>query len=318
MNLQCSEPRAFYPSARIIKHTSVVDPEHKTYPRELFTIVGNLHRFVLSEFNTHRAFSRNSASSRAIPVNKQIDLVRSAYVEPVHWGENRPGMSAENLISEGDIAAARGIWYDAMSSAVDFATRLKDLNVHKQVVNRLLEPFLPHTVIFTTDKVSLEHFFSLRCHPEAQPEIRAFAEEVKTVVNNSTPTVLRPGEVHLPFSDKVYFWDEVFNLQSTAPDVDEYMYSPPIYNSVSSCARVSYLGHEKDQTEESQEKLFWKLFRNKHISPFEHIAVALSGNTKLSAKIRKDILRVKLPPRQNYSTAFLQLRKVIERRNLPV
>jgi len=303
---------AFYPSAKIIKHSITFDPQNLTYPRELFTISGNIHRFVLSEFNTHRAFSRNSASSRAIPTQKMIDLVCNSFVEPVSWGENRPGMSAENLISSDQIEAGRAIWYNAMSAAVAFASQLKDLNVHKQIVNRILEPFLPHTVVFTCDKIGLNHFLSLRCHPDAQPEIKAFAEELKTAVEKSIPENLSPGGIHLPFDDSKLSWKELLNKQFTG-DKDEYMYSPPIYNSVSTCARYSYLGHEKNQSPESQEKLFWQLFKSRHLSPFEHPAIALSGNSKLAAEIRREIIGVKLAPRQNYSPSFLQLRKILER-----
>ncbi|CAB4142341.1 THY1 Predicted alternative thymidylate synthase [uncultured Caudovirales phage] len=309
-----SEPTGFYPSTRIIKHTITHDPGNRTHPRELITIAGNIHRFVLSEFNTHRAFSRNSASSRAIPVEKQIDLVRNAFVEPLSWGENKPGMSAEKLISDTDLQTARQIWYDAMSAAVEHASRLKDLNVHKQIVNRILEPFLPHTIIFTADRSGLNHFLALRTHPAAQPEIQAFAFELKRTLENSVPQMLKPGELHLPFSEKTYHWEEVFNLQFTG-DREEFMYSDPIYNSVATCARLSYLNHEKDQKSEDQERLFWSLFKNRHLSPFEHVAVALSGNSKISGEIRQKILSVKAPPRQNYTTAYLQLRKLIERVN---
>jgi len=307
----------FRPSAQVIKHSLLRCPINGS-TKELLTFSGSFHRYILSEFNTHRTFSRNSASSRAIPTHKMIDLVRTANLEPLSWGENTRGMSATQDVTPEVTALGRATWAESRKFAIQCAEYLVSLNIHKQVVNRILEPYLPHTVIFTADRIALQDFFRLRISPGAQPEIREFAIAVRDALCNSRPQELSEGQVHLPFVDKLYSWDEVLNKQFV-PDSpessygrDEYMYSQPIYNSVATCARYSYLGHEKNQTDENNEKLFWSLHSNGHWSPFEHVAVAMSVNDKLAKAIRRKVLGHASPPRQNFHPAFLQLRKLIE------
>ncbi len=315
----------FQPSAKVIKH-SILRSKRNGSTRELITLSGNFHRFILSEFNTHRAFSRNSASSRAIPTAKMIELAETANVEPLSWGENTRGMSATSEVTPDVTANGRACWGESRKFAVQCAEYLASLNIHKQVVNRILEPFLPHTVVFTTDRNSLWEFFNLRISPHAQPEIREFAIAVRNAFAKSIPQELKPGYLHLPFVDEVFHFDEVLNKQLVEQDQyssfnrEEFMYSKPIYNSVAMCARYSYLGHEKNQTDESNEKLFWSLHQNGHWSPFEHIAIACDADDKEAKEIRQRILGTKLPMRQNYHPSYLQLRKILEkeRRGIPM
>jgi thymidylate synthase ThyX len=308
----------FKPSAWIAKH-SLLPALGPANSRELFTIVGNMHRFILAEFNTHRSFSRNSASSRAIPSKVLINLAETANVYPLEWGSNCKGMSAVTQILPHEEQFSRRVWDELRNSCVTAAKVLATVNIHKQVLNRTLELFLPHCVIFTTDRKGLNDFFELRISPNAQPEIREFAIAVREAVNNSIPQILRPGELHLPFVDTIFDYREVFNKVTLHPEgdistwtEDAYFYSQPIYNSVAYCARVSYLGHEKNHEPESNERLFWDLYKNKHWSPFEHVAVGLSSEDKTAKEIRKAIYGYNSPMRQNYSTKFLQLRKVLE------
>tara|TARA_R110000868_G_scaffold49697_1_gene159898 strand:- start:1281 stop:2036 length:756 start_codon:yes stop_codon:yes gene_type:complete len=247
-----------------------------------------------------------------------LDLAANANVYPVEWSQNMKGMSAEAQVPDPIKRTSRVLWDDARNNAIVSARIMSDLEIHKQVTNRLLEPFLPHAVVFTCDYKGLQSFLALRDSPYAQPEIREFAKAVKNAYNDSAPTKLFPGEVHLPFVDKIYQWEELFNLQTITDSSgeyqdDEFMYSPPIYESVATCARYSYLGHEKDQTPESNEKLFWSLFQNHHLSPFEHVAVALTPNDTTAKLFRRKILGVAAKPSQNYTGAFMQLRKVLEK-----
>lgn len=308
----------FTPSAQVVTH-SILKPALGVTPRELITFTGNFHRYVLSEFNTHRSFSRNSASSRAVPVTQMIELAKYSRVSPIEWGLNQRGMSASKGIEAGDKNSAQYIWNIARTEAIGCAEKLNILQVHKQVINRILEPFLPHTVVFTCDRPSLQAFFALRISPQAQPEIREFAIAVEKAFNDSEPKELNLGQLHLPFVAKIYHWEEVFNRQTIAYDVgekDEFVYSLPIFQSVATCARFSYLGHEKSQTDLSQEKLFWDLYKNRHMSTFEHVAVALSSDDKLSKALRMNIIGQRGGPRQNYTRDYLQLRKIIEKENL--
>ena len=119
----------------------------------LTTLEVTFPRFVLAEFNTHRQLSRNSASSRAVPTSKLIERVERDPVLPLEWGRNKAGMSASELLSAEETQAAKCIWLQARDDAVLRARRLLELNVHKQELNRLLEPFLWHTVIVTATQL---------------------------------------------------------------------------------------------------------------------------------------------------------------------
>ena len=159
-----------------------------------------MHRFVLAEFNTHRAFSRNSASSRAIPVRKQISRVETETAFPVSWPREQPGMQGGDELDDGLGAAANAVWRNAMQDALEHAAALAEIGVHKSVVNRLLEPFMWHTVIVSS--TAWENFFGLRCNSLAQPEIRVAAERMRRAFENSEPSRLEPGEWHLPYVDE--------------------------------------------------------------------------------------------------------------------
>ena len=160
----------------------------------LTTLEVTFPRFVLAEFNTHRQLSRNSASSRAVPTSKLIERVERDPVLPLEWGRNKAGMSASELLSAEEAQAAKCIWLQARDDAVLRARRLLELNVHKQELNRLLEPFLWHTVIVTATQ--WENFFELRCARNAQPEIREAALRMRDAIERSHPGRVALGEWH--------------------------------------------------------------------------------------------------------------------------
>lgn len=239
----------------------------------LVTFEGKMHRFVLAEFNTHRMFSRNSASSRAIPIKKQLERVESDPAIPVEWGANRPGMQATDVLSPDDALQARARWLHARDMAVEAVRDLDGLGLHKQVANRLLEPFMWHTVIFSTTQDGLENFFDQRCtsrSPLAQPEMRAFADAVLEAYESSVP-------------DKKVGID-VWHMPYIQPDeVDAYDMLTKIKVSVARCARVSYLTHDGVRDIDKDLELYDKLVNAKpmHASPLEHVALAgtmTSGN----------------------------------------
>jgi hypothetical protein len=135
-------------------------------------------RFILAEFNTHRMFSRNSASSRAIPFNKMVKMVEDNPFIPIAFQKDHKGMQGTEYISteEGIYVCKRG-WLEARDSAVKQAKWLHSCNVTKQLCNRLFEPFMWHTVILTSGKEGLDNFFELRCpeyvvnwYPSYRPE----------------------------------------------------------------------------------------------------------------------------------------------------
>lgn len=107
-------------------------------------------RIIHSELMTHRVFSRNSASSRAIPVSKVIELVESNPAMPVHWGKNQPGMQAKEELDPINKEAVRQLWLEAAKQAISIARVMNDLGAHKQVINRILEPFQHMKVVVTS------------------------------------------------------------------------------------------------------------------------------------------------------------------------
>lgn len=214
-----------------------------------------MHRFVLAEFNTHRVFSRNSASSRAIPLRKQLDRVLNDPAFPVSWPAEQPGMSGgDELEPEGLVQ----LWMIARNRAVECARAAGNDGLHKSVANRLLEPFMWHTVVVTS--TSWQNFFGLRCNPMAQPEIREAAEAMYQAYEESAPRPTKPGEWHLPYiqPDEIEF-HEVHDL---------------IRVSSARCARVSYLTQNGVRDISEDLKLYSRLVSATpmHASPLEHVA----------------------------------------------
>lgn len=235
----------------------------------LTTIEVTLPRIVLAEFNTHRMLSRNSASSRAIPVAKMLERVESDPFIPIYWGKNQKGMQADKELSADDRGVARSAWLAARDSAIGYAEALMATGVHKQIANRLLEPFLWHTVIATATDWS--NFFALRCHPDAQPEIRMAAEMMREAMKASIPTTTAPGDWHLPFVEPAEAWDLEVNGWSETKVAKV---------SVGRCARVSYLTHDGKRDPEADAQLADRLMVNGHMSPYEHAAIA--GDSKVT------------------------------------
>jgi len=260
--------------------------------QRLTTLEVTFPRFVLAEFNTHRVFSRNSASSRAIPIVKQLRRVLEQPFVPLEFGSNQPGMQAGAPLAGEALKAAEREWLGARDDAVrrvlgliaaplgaadaDLPGRLDEveatikakarpqawLNVHKQVANRLLEPFMWHTVIVTATEWG--NFWNLRCHPDAQPEIRRAAEQMRAAIEASGPDELSAEEWHLPLvrpEDR----GEVDSIEQL------------IKVSAGRCARVSYLTHAGARDLGADVELCERLLESGHMSPLEHPATPTDG-----------------------------------------
>lgn len=212
-------------------------------------------RIVLAEANTHRAWSRNSASSRAIPVEKMLTRVVEQPYIPEEWGRNGKGMQAHGDLPEEAWEECERLWLLARDQAVDVAKKLAHVGVHKQTTNRLLEPFMWHTIIVTATEWS--NFFHLRCHEAAHPAIRRTAEAARAAMEESTPTPLSYDEWHLPYTDE--------------HDTDLLLVDR-VKVSAARCARVSYLTHDGRRDVEADLALYDRLLAPGHMSPFEHPA----------------------------------------------
>lgn len=228
-------------------------------------------RIVLAEFNTHREFSRNSASSRAIPVKKQIERIKKDPFIPVHWGKNQSGMQAVGELEGWRRAAAKFLWLRLRDIAIAVVQLLVFLGLHKQIANRLLEPWMWHTVIVTSCRDGLENFFAQRCHKDAQPEIQVIAKKMLPLYRNGTPRLLQPGDWHAPLLFR----------EDWAPDVLQG--SPSFWQQVSAgrCARVSYLTHDGRRDHKEDVALYGRLTGNGHMSPLEHVAQALDESVRI-------------------------------------
>lgn len=212
----------------------------------LTTMRVQMPRFILAEFNTHRQFSRNAGSSRAISTKRRLEQVENDPVFPLEWGLERKGMSASELLTDpNDIIDANCAWKDAANYACQQARALVKLGVHKQVVNRLLEPFTWVSVIVSSTE--WDNFFTLRISPKAQPEIKLLATNMQTALHGSTPRNVGWGEWHLPLA--------------TRREV-----------AVGRLARVSY--ETSGKTEDEDAALCQQLMLDGHWSPFEHVAQA--------------------------------------------
>ena len=226
----------------------------------LTTLELQYHRFVHSEMMTHRMFSRNASSSRAIPVKRMIKQVAENPAMPIHWGKNQAGMQAREEIECPTLA--QDVWKYASELAVDRAYELKDLDTHKQIVNRILEPFQWISVVVTATE--WDNFFKLRLHKDAQPEIQELARCMKTAMDESIPVELHPGEWHLPYVDLADFDD------SGDPITEA------LKCSAARCARISFLNHDNSTPNiEKDIALADKLLEAGHMSPWEHIATPM-------------------------------------------
>lgn len=223
-------------------------------------------RFIHSELMAHRMFSRNASSSRAIPVQKMLDQVRNNPAMPIHWGKNKPGMQADEELDSQNIRNAIITWNGACESAVFWAEAFAEDGVHKQITNRLLEPFQHIKVIVTATE--WDNFFKLRLHSDAQPEIQELARRMKEVMDASTPKDLKSGEWHLPYVKPAQY--------TPYYDSKEVFLRDMIKCSAAGCARVSYDNHDgANRSMPKDIKLADDLLAAGHMSPFEHQATPM-------------------------------------------
>lgn len=231
-------------------------------------------RFIHSELMTHRMFSRNAASSRAIPIKTTMDLVENSPAIPKVWGLNQPGMQAKAVHEDSELCEC--VWYKAAKRAVQSATELQELGLHKQIVNRVLEPFVHIKTVVTATEFG--NWFHLRSHEHAQPEIQILSDKMLKWYEGSEPTLLKAGEWHTPYYMKGYWkadecevlvFDEVLGHHrgNTLTEAQRI--------SASCCAQVSY--RKLDGSQEKADKIYDMLVTSEriHASPFEHIATPM-------------------------------------------
>lgn len=253
--------------------------------KRLTTFELEFPKFLVGEFNTHRAISRNSASSRAIPFSKMVENIMENPAMPVFWGKNQSGMSAIEeldstnkkltnidvgkiffkLVELTDIEYAQYLWLDARNAAIESAEKLNALGCHKQIVNRIIEPWMTTKVIATA--TDWDNFFFLRNHKDAQPEIAFLAKLMVEEYQKSIPIELNYEEWHIPYIETYRPADGEFRYVSNGQELS---LNEALILSTSLCAQVSY--RKSDDSLEKAQNIFDKLINSRpmHSSPAEH------------------------------------------------
>lgn len=223
----------------------------------LTTMQLKYHRYIHGELMTHRVFSRNASSSRAIPVKNMLKQIWNDPAMPIYFGTNKAGMQSGKDLSNISKFIAKFMWKTSAKAACIFAYGMMKVGLHKQWANRILEPWqFIHVIVSSTE---WNNFFELRCHKDAQPEIMALANIMRVEYNTSIPIVIEVGNWHLPYvtcNDGTNL--EILKKISTAR-----------------CCRVSYLKHDgTNPSIEDDLKLYERLVGSipVHASPAEHIA----------------------------------------------
>ena len=244
----------------------VADSIHRGY--RVTTMEITFHRTVLAEFNTHRMFSRNSASSRAIPIEKMLMRAIASPAWPLTWRSEQPGMQGGEELTGDDLVEAKAL----LENCAEYTVRQidayvkshpdKSTRLHKSYVNRMLEWFSWHTAIVTS--VEWDNFFAQRAHPKAQPEIEVLADMMRVALDASIPVELEIGQWHTPY------------IQPDEADLIDEVKLPV---SAARCARVSYLTQNGVRSLEDDVALFYdRLLAGitldddpPHWSPLEHV-----------------------------------------------
>lgn len=267
---------------KVLQHTRNLD-----LGSDSITLQLKYRRFFHSELMTHRVFSRNASSSRAIPVKTMLKQVWFDPAIPLYWGKNQAGMKARTELEGVSKWVCRTLWILAGRMMCVIAYLFILLKLHKQVANRILEPWqFIHVVLTATD---FKNFFKLRNHPDAQPEIRELAQAMERAIAMSRPKV---GILHLPY---------ISEFERSSHSLHECLMA-----SAARCARVSYLNHDGTTPDFDKDiKLANMLFYSEHMSPFEHCGfqVGVETSKQMASKGYVSNLR-----------NFIQLRKILENR----
>jgi hypothetical protein len=221
----------------------------------LTTIEARYPRFIHPELLTHRVFSRNASSNRALPIKRVIREVIHDPVVPVWWGKTQRGMVAEVEMIGWRRWLCTQLWLKARYIAVALALVLCWLGLHRQLVNRLLEPWQWITTVFTATE--WDNFWKLRAHMDAQPECQRIAMLMWSARYDSQPV---KREWHLP-----YVRENELMLHTLGETIEL---------SVARCARTSYLSQHKPQPRSKDFELYARLVKEEpiHSSPMEHVA----------------------------------------------
>lgn len=230
-------------------------------PHRLTTVEVRFPRIILPESLTHRLFSRNTSSGRAVPTVKVIRGVLDMPFIPATFGANKAGMQAGEAIEGWRGTAARLVWMAGMYTAMATTYLLGALGVHKQWANRPIEPYSYTTMIISATE--WDNFFSQRTQTDPQPEMQELAWAIFDAMAASVPRICAKGDMHLPYLQP----DEAHLSKDRAAQI-----------CIARCARVSYLTQNGKRDIDEDVLMYWRLRKPGHMSPFEHVAIAGTGS----------------------------------------
>lgn len=232
-------------SSKIIKDS--ISPAGK----RLTTFELEYPRFIHSEVMTHRMLSKNAASSRAIPITATIKQLLEDPAMPVWWGKSQAGMQAKEELAENEKLIAKSLWVEARDNAIRIARQMNELGLHKQITNRILEPWVNMKTVLTGTEY--DNMLYLRDHEDTQPEFAVLGGDMVWQMNNSKPRDLDYGEWHLPYVEDL-----------DIPIEDQLKLSSSL------CAQVSF--RKADESIEKAITIYDRLVTSApvHASPFEH------------------------------------------------
>jgi hypothetical protein len=298
----------------------------------IYSIEAKYPRFIHSELMTHRDRARNAASSRAIPwkrftkeyqhytrddlapldayvKNCMYSMIMTEPVVPISFGLEQKGMQSGDELTGEKRDQAINIWLLARNAAIIYADELSKLGVHKSICNRLTEPFMWITTLFTATE--WENFFRLRCHEAAEKHFQKIAGMMREVKNNAEPRSLSSGQWHLPYvtkmTDDPLYWqgEEGIAIHNAVQKgelgiTDTERVSGKSWMQIGTerikrisagrSARLSYLTHEGKRDWNEDLKLFSTLIERTdnviHASPLEHVNESSSRTDLRSGPMR--------------------------------
>ena len=254
-----------------ISATIIQDSINK-FGKRIITYELEYHRYIHAEFMTHRLFSRNAASSRAIPVDKMHQNILDKPATPIVWQKNQAGMQSNVSLEGSELKKAMDCWEYAIKDAIYCSKSLLEAGLHKQWANRPTEAFqMMKTVMTTTEEAN---WVELRNHTDAQPEIHELARCMLEAKEISKPFILQQDEWHVPYVERTrdHLNGPVVYRDSTGCALSA---ESAIMISASCCAQVSY--RKSDDTYSKAQAIFDKLIKSKpqHASPIEHQATPM-------------------------------------------
>lgn len=268
----------------------------------LTTIEATFPRFILAEMNTHRMFSRNSASSRAIPPEKLIARVRENPFVPETFNKRVKGMGVGEAIDDQEYA--RVWWLSARDAACEAAEGLLALDCDKSRINRLLEPYMWHTAIISATE--WDNFFALRDHPAAQPEMRRIAQLMRQAMKDSEPDPLEYGWWHLPMLTGLEL-HQLCEARENGNGEDAVEHFKQV--AVGRLARVSFDTHENIEPIQASIDRATMLRTSGHFSPFEHVATPSQDGDYWYGNFRGWMqMRQEIPHEDNFAVMQDELR----------